>query len=511
MLQKSARQALDLVLKGNVIIIDEAHNLMDTISNIHSVSISLRQIKQCRASLGIYLQRFRNRLKGKNRVYIAQLVRLLDSLSSYLDSKSSIKGVVDGVANVSEMMAGKGVDQINLYKLAIYLQQSKLARKVEGYVHQEEQKKTTDQHCKSTQAGSTAMPVLTHFQTFLQTLENPGAEGRFFYEKSDDGNLSLKYMLLDPTFHFKEIVEEARAVILAGGTMAPMDDYARHLLAYVDPERLKTWSCGHIIPRENLVAMPVVGAMDGTLFDFTYEKRNNPQLLSALGESLLAMAGCVPDGIVVFFPSFAYLDKVVAHWKKAAPVSAAAKNTIWDRLFSRKPIFQESKSMSVEDILSAYAISISTGRGGLLLSVINGKLSEGINFSDALGRAVIVIGLPFPNIQSAQWRAKLEYIEQSTMKRSGGNVAKGKEASRDFYENACMRAVNQSIGRAIRHRADYAAILLLDKRYAGGSGRIEEKLPEWIRQGLVKPVPGEGFGGVTKRLADFFKEKEANS
>jgi len=87
LLQKSARDALGISLKGHVVIIDEAHNLMDAIAGIHGVEISLQQLKRARAQLGVYLQKFRNRLKGKNRVYIAQVVRVIDSLSGYLEGK----------------------------------------------------------------------------------------------------------------------------------------------------------------------------------------------------------------------------------------------------------------------------------------------------------------------------------------------------------------------------------------------------------------------------------------
>jgi chromosome transmission fidelity protein 1 len=87
LLQKSAREALGINLKGHVVIIDEAHNLMDAISSIHGVEISLKQLQTARAQLGIYVQKFKSRLKGKNRMYLAQVIRVIDSLSGYLESR----------------------------------------------------------------------------------------------------------------------------------------------------------------------------------------------------------------------------------------------------------------------------------------------------------------------------------------------------------------------------------------------------------------------------------------
>lgn len=281
-----------------------------------------------------------------------------------------------------------------------------------------------------------------------------------------------------------------------------MDDYIRHLFAYVDPARLKTFSCGHIIPKENLIALPVAKGPGGIDFDFTYDTRNSPAMIEALGSCLLQLSEIIPDGLVVFFPSYAYLEQVVLRWRMK---SSGAAKPIWDRLLERKHIFRESKvATGIDDVLDQHSQAIATGHGSLLFSVIGGKMSEGINFSDALGRGVVVVGLPFPNIQSAQWKAKLDYIEQSTKTRTGSQD-EGKGAAREFYENACMRAVNQSIGRAIRHKGDYASILLLDRRYR--TPRIEGKLPAWIRQGIVKGG-ADGFGQVLETLRIFFEGKK---
>jgi chromosome transmission fidelity protein 1 len=227
------------------------------------------------------------------------------------------------------------------------------------------------------------------------------------------------------------------------------------------------------------------------------------------------MCSIIPDGVVIFFPSYSYLTQVTQRWEKVPPGSV--KLSIWQQLVQIKEVFRESKdNASVENILQEYSQCIDNGRGGLLLSVIGGKMSEGINFSDRLGRGVLVVGLPFPNANSAEWKAKLGFVEKTAYERALRTGKKdisevqmkrdAKAAGRELYENACMRAVNQSIGRAIRHRGDYACIILLDKRYQGE--RVKGKLPAWIRKGLVASDDQRPFMDVIESLQLFFAAKE---
>lgn len=227
-----------------MVLIDEAHNLMDVITSMQSMSVSHSQLKKARAQLIRYLQRFQKRLKGKNRIYVTQVVRLLDSLLTYLDqytyreegqdaavirtAAEQKSAMTEGEVDIASLISGKGTDQINLFKLAKYLQESKLARKVNDYnVAADENvhiKKTSIPPTTNTYAKNPTIPVLMHVQSFLLTLMNPSAEGRFFYERAQDETreVHLRYTLLDPTQHFRDIVEDARAVILAGGTMSPV-------------------------------------------------------------------------------------------------------------------------------------------------------------------------------------------------------------------------------------------------------------------------------------------------
>ena len=240
-------------------------------------------------------------------------------------------------------------------------------------------------------------------------------------------------------------------------------------------------------------------------------KANVPCVIQILdlGQTIATLCHVIPDGVVAFFPSYDYLGRVLSIWKK--PKLAEQGQTVYGLIEQKKPILSESRDMAftTEELLQTYASTIDTGRGALLLSVVGGKLSEGINFSDKLGRGVLIVGLPFPNIRSAVWQAKIQYIEQKTREKATGSEASrqsaARAAGRDYYENSCMRAVNQCIGRAIRHRDDYAAIVLIDKRY--DKPGIQTKLPAWIKQSMIGGSVQGPAGATVQSLAKFFASK----
>ena len=78
--------------------------------------------------------------------------------------------------------------------------------------------------------------------------------------------------------------------------------------------------------------------------------------------------------------------------------------------------------------------------------------------------------------------AKRAYIEAKA-RGAGRTDAEAKHEARQYYENLAMRAVNQSVGRAIRHIKDYAAIYLIDERYK--HAHVQQKLSRWVRESIV--------------------------
>ncbi|KAI8602659.1 helicase C-terminal domain-containing protein [Dissophora ornata] len=572
LLHASTRDSLKLVIKNNILLLDEAHNLINSLLQMHSVALTLQQIVLAQEQLNVYLKRYEKRLSSTNEGHIRVLIRILKCLGGFLQGPSGGRShrSIDRVMKVNEFLHDAGMDHINLFKAHAYLETSGVARKLQGLheslqrkeakrVAKEEEKMTVKIHQgrnNSSKASTQQLPrpnptmsttpILLTVDAFLMSLLNADNDGRVIITMEEENSgagdeADDAFMLLNPANVFKPLVDEARSVILAGGTMEPVSDLLSHLFPYLrDTEdgstgglshsngaasypRIHRFSCGHVIPKENLMTIVMEKTPTGGSIELNFANRTLGQVMDGIGQSLVNVLGMIPDGVVVFFVSYSYMAQVLTRWqtKGTTASGAVATSTIMERIQARKRVFVEPREANEADrMLKEYQNCIyekpeheaapSGGpRGAVLFSVVGGKMSEGINFSDRLGRGVVMVGMPFPNKGSAELQERMRYMDQiqqqglekspqSTIQPSSLRMTAGSE----YYENLCMRAVNQSIGRAIRHQGDYAVIVLMDKRY--GAPRIRKKLPGWIGSSIEVC---EQFGPVVSKLAGFFRTK----
>uniref|UniRef100_A0A7M4FKQ7 DEAD/H-box helicase 11 n=1 Tax=Crocodylus porosus TaxID=8502 RepID=A0A7M4FKQ7_CROPO len=508
LLHESTRNASGIKLKDQVVIIDEAHNLIDTITCIYSAEVSGSQLCCAYSQLLQYMERYRKRLKAKNLMYIKQILYLLERFVSVLGGNvnqnpntQSISQAGTELESINDFLFQSQIDNINLFKVPLTF--SILLCQLFGFVerygaptavktNKENQKTTGLQNFLLTlQQGpekedpeidqlKMASPLM-HIEGFLSALTNANQDGRVILNRQGTvSQSSLKFLLLNPAVHFAKVVKECRAVIIAGVWLCL--NKALLLSACL--------STGHVIPPENILPIILCSGPSNQQLEFTYQKRDQPQMMDEAGRILCNLCNVVPGGVVCFFPSYEYEKQVYTHWEGTGLLT---------RLATKKKIFQEPKRANqVEQVLAEYAKCIKRCSqvgghmtGALLFSVVGGKMSEGINFSDDLGRCVVMVGMPYPNIKSPELQEKMAWLDK-TMPKTAGQAP-----SRMLIENLCMKAVNQSIGRAIRHQKDFASILLLDHRYARPA--VFNKLPQWIKERtLIKTGFGQAFAELRK-------------
>ena len=107
----------------------------------------------------------------------------------------------------------------------------------------------------------------------------------------------LKYILLNPAERFKEVVDQARSVVLAGGTMEPVcpslkhisnscssvfeiSDFLKQLFPIIPSNRFSTLSCAHVIPKSNLLTQVICRGPRKVEFEFKFANRGDDMIVS---------------------------------------------------------------------------------------------------------------------------------------------------------------------------------------------------------------------------------------
>uniref|UniRef100_A0A8C7HEY0 Regulator of telomere elongation helicase 1 n=1 Tax=Oncorhynchus kisutch TaxID=8019 RepID=A0A8C7HEY0_ONCKI len=299
------------------------------------------------------------------------------------------------------------------------------------------------------------------------------------------GNV-LSYWCFSPGFSMQELVRQGvRSIILTSGTLSPLSSFTSEMQIPF-PVCLEN---PHVIQHDQIFVSIIDRGPDGVQLSSAFDRRFVPENMASLGNTVVNLGRVVPHGLLVFFPSYPVMDKTLEFWRA---------NGHADRIENIKPMFVEPRGKGTfTEIIDGYydKVNDSKSKGGSFFAVCRGKASEGLDFADTYGRGVIITGLPFPPRMDPRVILKMQYLDEMCRKKTPGYLS-----GQNWYRQQASRAVNQAIGRVIRHRDDYGAIFLCDHRFKSTDARAQ--LPSWIRP-YVRTY--DNFGNVVRDVAQFFR------
>ncbi|KAG7664406.1 RAD3 [[Candida] subhashii] len=288
----------------------------------------------------------------------------------------------------------------------------------------------------------------TGFQLILEPFETEG---------STVPNPILHFTCLDASIAIKPVFERFYAVVITSGTISPLDMYPKML----NFQTVIQESYAMTLARRSFLPMIVTKGSDQVSISSRFEIRNDPSVVRNYGSLLVEFAKITPDGMVVFFPSYLYMESIISMWQNMG---------VLDEVWKYKLILVETPDAQETSLaLETYRKACSNGRGAVLLSVARGKVSEGIDFDHHYGRTVLMIGIPFQYTESRILKARLEFLRDHYQIREN-----------DFLSFDAMRHAAQCLGRVLRGKDDYGIMVLADRRFT----RKKNQLPKWIAQAL---------------------------
>jgi chromosome transmission fidelity protein 1 len=512
--QREAREALGLTLRGNVVILDECHNVPSAISSSHEAELDGAQLDAAHAHLEAYLTKYASKLSVVNVNSVRQLLFVCRQLARVL-SEASAAGE-NSLATQAAFVFRARIDNLNLFELERYFAESQIVRKVQGFTERAERANGAAQTPTSTRIRWSLAAV----RRFLGALTATEADARVLIDRARERSAPcvLRCVMLSAARPCLEMCAEARAVAFCGGTVAPRSAFVSDLFgeriaavsdeaagagATLTPqeravsERLRFFSCGHVVPRESVCLRVLAKGPSGVSLNFAFAERSDERRVGELGAALANLCAVVPHGVVVFFTSYAYEAQVMDEWTRSGVLArlSARKAVHRDRRVRGADDDGDGDSDAVSALLGRFAADARSPRGALLTAVMGGRLSEGINFKDELARCVVVVGVPFPPAHDVLFDEKVTRSAAAT-----GTTAD--DTRTRLMNDAAMKTVNQAIGRALRHRGDYAAIVLADERFARPS--LRERLPQWLAASLPPHTDESTYGAFTRDVAQFF-------
>ncbi|KAI8502870.1 Fanconi anemia group J protein [Branchiostoma belcheri] len=442
------RENMQISLKNNVIVLDEAHNIEDSAREAASFSMTEDQLDATMTELeNLGKQNFYNQC-GSFKKWIKDSSSLLKDRD--YERQTKVQTGMDMVAVLNSM--GINPDTFGLLKML------KGMFFVLGFLFKQDMKFAEDYRVVIERTVEYSNRP-EHFPNgYVRMKKGRGMDKTFSHH--------LHFWCLNPAVAFSELAN-CRAIVLSSGTLSPIDSFQSEL-GVPFPIQLEA---NHVVGKKQVWVGTVGAGPRGRKLMATYQHTETYEFQDELGQLVLQVCQTISHGVLCFLPSYKLLGKLCQRWQMTR---------LWEQIEEHKQVIREPQGgdkADFDDILRQFydAIKCSEdtenggGHGGaLFLAVCRGKVSEGLDFADNNARAVITVGIPYPNFKDLQVELKQNYNNQH----SG---ARGLLTGRQWYEIQAYRALNQALGRCIRHKQDWGALILVDDRFSRGQGRYTKE------------------------------------
>lgn len=282
--------------------------------------------------------------------------------------------------------------------------------------------------------------------------------------------------LLDPGVVSGPLFEQTSGSILMSGTLYPPSMYSDILQIPEDRKSISREYKSDFLSNRR----PVLIARDVTTKFTSRGLTNTNKINQHISLTIKNSKG----NIALFFPSYAMMEKFRTLEEDWLPSS-------WPRI----KVIEEKRAMSKRDIEINKKILYeleSNGERGVLMGVLGGKFSEGVDYPENILQAVICVGLPL-----APPSAKQDALKKYYEKRFGNSLAWRYSSSQPAVNN-----LMQAIGRPIRKGEDRALVVLLENRLLQRNYKI--CMPDSLQ--TIEVSNPERTGKFTKSFFDYFPE-----
>ncbi|XP_063484562.1 Fanconi anemia group J protein isoform X3 [Symphalangus syndactylus] len=520
LLDAQIRESMDLNLKEQVVILDEAHNIEDCARESASYSVTEVQLRFARDELDSMVN---NNIRKKDheplRAVCYSLINWLEANSEYLverDYESACK-----IWSGNEML-------LNLHKMGITTATFPILQGHFSAVLQKEEKispiygKEEAREVPIISASTQIMlkglfMVLDYLfrqnnrfaddykiaiqQTYSWTnqIDISDKNGLLVLPKNKKRSRQktavhvLNFWCLNPAVAFSDINGKVQTIVLTSGTLSPMKSFSSELGVTFTIQL----EANHVIKDSQVWVGTIGSGPKGRNLCATFQNTETFEFQDEVGALLLSVCQTVSQGILCFLPSYKLLEKLKERWLSTG---------LWHNLELVKTVIVEpqgGEKTNFDELLQVYYDAIKykgEKDGALLVAVCRGKVSEGLDFSDDNARAVITIGIPFPNVKDLQVELKRQYNDHHSKLR-------GLLPGRQWYEIQAYRALNQALGRCIRHRNDWGALILVDDRFRNNPSRYISDDPVFLEEAgkaekiVISRSTSPTFNKQTKRVS----------